>query len=34
MYTLYYFPGACSLATQVVIHELDQAVAMGKDGLK
>ena len=26
MYTLYYFPGACSLATQVVIHELDQAV--------
>ena len=26
MYTLYYIPGACSLATQVVIHELDQAV--------
>ena len=26
MYTLYYLPGACSLATQVVIHELDQAV--------
>ncbi|MFT7185773.1 MAG: glutathione S-transferase [Pseudohongiellaceae bacterium] len=26
MYTLYYHPGACSLATQVVIHELDQAL--------
>ncbi len=26
MYTLYYLPGACSLATQVVIHELDQVV--------
>ncbi len=26
MYTLYYLPGACSLATQVVIHELDQQV--------
>ncbi len=26
MYTLYYIPGACSLATQVVIHELDQVV--------
>lgn len=26
MYTLYYYPGACSLATQVVIHELDQVV--------
>ncbi|WP_028468862.1 glutathione S-transferase family protein [Neptunomonas japonica] len=26
MYTLYYSPGACSLATQVVIYELDQAV--------
>ncbi|NRB42209.1 MAG: glutathione S-transferase family protein [Pseudomonadales bacterium] len=26
MYTLYYFPDACSLATQVVLHELDQAV--------
>jgi len=26
MYTLYYFPDACSLATQVVLHELNQAV--------
>jgi len=26
MYTLYYFPDACSLATQVVLHELDQNV--------
>ena len=24
MYTLYYSPSACSLATQVVLHELDQ----------
>lgn len=26
MYTLYYLPGACSLATQVVLHELNQPV--------
>lgn len=26
MYTLYYLPGACSLATQAVLHELDQPV--------
>ncbi len=26
MYTLYYLPGACSLATQVVLHELKQPV--------
>jgi len=26
MYTLYYFPDACSLATQVVLNELDQPV--------
>ncbi len=26
MYTLYYFPNACSLATQVVLNELDQPV--------
>ena len=26
MYTLYYLPDACSLATQVVLHELDQKV--------
>lgn len=28
MYTLYYLPGACSLATQVVLHQLDQAVEL------
>ncbi|RDE22891.1 glutathione S-transferase family protein [Motiliproteus coralliicola] len=26
MYQLYYLPGACSLATQVVLHQLDQSV--------
>ena len=26
MYTLYYLPNACSLATQVVLHELNQEV--------
>jgi len=28
MYTLYYFPNACSLATQVVLHELGQPVEL------
>ena len=28
MYTLYYLPGACSLATQVVLNELNQAVTI------
>lgn len=28
MYTLYYSQGACSLATQVVLHELDQQVTL------
>jgi glutathione S-transferase len=28
MYTLYYLPGACSLATQVVLHELNQPVEL------
>lgn len=28
MYTLYYMQGACSLATQVVLHELDQEVTI------
>jgi len=28
MYTLYYLPGACSLATQAVLHELDQPVEL------
>jgi len=28
MYTLYYIPNACSLATQVVIHELGQPVEL------
>lgn len=28
MYTLYYLPGACSLATQVVLHELKQPVEL------
>ncbi len=28
MYTLYYLPGACSLATQVVLRELNQEVTL------
>lgn len=28
MYTLYFYPGACSLATQVVLRELDQKVTL------
>lgn len=28
MYTLYCLPGSCSLATQVVLHELDQPVEL------
>ena len=28
MYRLYYLPGSCSLATQVVLHELDQPVEL------
>lgn len=28
MYTLYYAPGACSLATQTVLHELDLPVSI------
>ena len=28
MYTLYYLTGSCSLATQVVLHELDQPVEL------
>ena len=28
MYTLYYLPDACSLATQTILHELDQPVEL------